>query len=269
MSSTTNTLIELLTCCRFCLGHFVMRQAGVTQWTVCAPSLSVCVCNVYALWKTKANGNALLIRQRNVAGSKRALLIKKAEWKWLKNEKKTETTCNTWLALALCSEARTCPNDAKAYYQKQSRVSPCHTYLLPSLHLLPKLLWSELGMELKMFWRVTARGNGMQKFSTWVAFHSGSSCRRGNRKRWLERRGYEEGRQGTYSSAGSSVAFCFVALPRNTFSLSLSLSISFCLLSEHNQWNRLFSMKNLSGFLCMSVYIVNTIYNKVFFLVIN
>lgn len=36
---------------------------------------------------------------------------------------------------------------------------------------------------------------------------------------------YKEGRQGTYATAGSSVAFCFVALPRDTFSLPLFVSL--------------------------------------------
>lgn len=138
VSSTTNTLIELLTCCRLLFGAFRHEASGPQSpselcWlsSLCVPplSLSVCVwvCNVCALWKTKANGNALLIRRRNVAGSKRALLIKKkAEWKWLKKREKQKqlATLDSLSPLALCSEARTCPNDAKAYYQKQSRVSP-------------------------------------------------------------------------------------------------------------------------------------------------
>lgn len=130
-----------------------------------------------------------------------------------------------------CSQARIVPNDANAYYQKRkvSRTA------LPSTP--PPCLsncWSAVEMELKMFWRVTTHGNGMQKFYTWVAFPLG----------WGEGEG-----QGSLLEccAGSSVAFCFVALPRDTCSLSHSLCVAFSLLSEHNQWNPIV-FQNLSGF---------------------
>lgn len=135
----------------------------------------------------------------------------------------------------------------------------------PPLQLPTKLLRSELGMELKMFWRVTTRGNGMQKFSTWVAFHSGS--RWGSRKRGLGRRGYEQGRQGTALQCELVCRLLFCRTPpRHILSLSLSLCQrhSLCSASITNETD-CFSWRTFLVFCVLTVYIVNTKYNKVFF----
>lgn len=177
------------------VAHFVMRHKSPSELcTAC-----VCVCATCVLYGKQKQTEMRYSCDQTLPEVSRA--AKKQQ------QLATLDSLSSLCSLFGCSQARTVPNDANAYYQKRkvSRTA------LPSTP--PPCLsncWSAVEMELKMFWRVTTHGNGMQKFYTWVAFPLG----------WEKGAGQGNPHE---CCAGSSVAFCFVALPRNTCSHSLYL----------------------------------------------